>query len=208
MLFYNARLSLDGWFSCHSCHTDGHSNGRLNDNFTDGSFGTPKRVLSLLGVKDTEPWAWNGKMADLDTQVRHSVTSTMHGGKPTAEQVRDLTAYLKTLPPPPALAKARGVNDPDSLKRGRRVFEREKCATCHTPPLYTSAGTYDVGVRDEAGETRFNPPSLRGVSQAGPYFHDNRAGSLEEVFTRHRHKLANQLSAEELDDLLHFLNSL
>jgi cytochrome c peroxidase len=208
MLFYNAKLSLDGWFSCHGCHTDGHTNGRLNDNFTDGSFGTPKRVLSLLGVKDTEPWAWNGKMADLKTQVRHSVTSTMHGRNPTAEQVRDLTAYLKTLSPPPALAKARGMNDPDSLKRGQRVFEREKCAKCHTPPFYTSAGTYDVGLRDEAGETHFNPPSLRGVSQAGPYFHDNRAGSLEEVFSRYRHKLANQLSAEELNDLLHFLNSL
>jgi cytochrome c peroxidase len=88
------------------------------------------------------------------------------------------------------------------------VFEREKCAKCHTPPFYTSAGTYDVGVRDEAGETHFNPPSLRGISQAGPYFHDNRAGSLEEVFTRHRHKLANQLSDEELNDLLNFLNSL
>ena len=26
-LFYNGRLSHDGWMSCHSCHTDGHSNG-------------------------------------------------------------------------------------------------------------------------------------------------------------------------------------
>jgi Di-haem cytochrome c peroxidase len=79
MLFYDARLSHDAWFSCHSCHPDGHSNGRLNDNFTDGSFGTPKRVLSLLGVKDTGPWAWNGGMPDLETQVRNSVKSTMQG---------------------------------------------------------------------------------------------------------------------------------
>src|SRR5581483_1844522 len=55
MLFFDASLSFESWFSCHSCHSDGHSNGRLNDNLSDGSFGTPKRVLSLLGAKDTGP---------------------------------------------------------------------------------------------------------------------------------------------------------
>jgi cytochrome c peroxidase len=208
MLFFDARLSLDGWFSCHSCHTDGHSNGRLNDNLSDGSFGTPKRVLSLLGVKDTAPWAWNGKMPDLESQIRQSLKSTMQGRAATAEQVRDLTAYLKTLSPPPSLAKARNSIDSEAKKRGERVFERQKCAACHTPPFYTSAGTYDVGLRDEAGTTHFNPPSLRGLSQAGPYFHDNRASTLEEVFSHHRHRLTERLSAEELSDLLHFLNGL
>ena len=56
----HAKLAHDGWFSCHSCHTDGHTNSRLNDSLGDGSFGAPKRVLSLLGVNDTAPWAWNG----------------------------------------------------------------------------------------------------------------------------------------------------
>jgi cytochrome c peroxidase len=207
VLFHDARLSRDAWFSCHSCHTDGHTSGRLNDNLSDGSLGTPKRVLSLLGVKDTGPWAWNGKMADLPTQVRHSVKSTMQGRAPTDDEVRDLVAYLKTLPPPPSLTEARGT-DAEAVKRGRKVFEEQKCAKCHEPPSYTSAGTYDVGLRDEAGETHFNPPSLRGVSQGGPYFHDGRAATLEEVFTRHRHRLADPLSDDELRDLLHFLRSL
>jgi YVTN family beta-propeller protein len=39
LLFYDARLSHDGWFSCHSCHTDGHSNGLLADTLGDGSQG-------------------------------------------------------------------------------------------------------------------------------------------------------------------------
>src|SRR2546430_7868047 len=50
--------------------SDGHTNGLLNDNFTDGSFGTPKRVLSLLGVKDTGPWAWTGHLDKLPEQIR------------------------------------------------------------------------------------------------------------------------------------------
>ena len=55
VLFYDATLSHDGWMSCHSCHTDGHANGEMNDNLSDRSFGAPKRVLSLFGVGDTAP---------------------------------------------------------------------------------------------------------------------------------------------------------
>jgi YVTN family beta-propeller protein len=208
LLFFDARLSFDSWFSCHSCHPDGHTNGRLNDNFTDGSFGTPKRVLSLLGVKDTGPWAWNGKMPDLEAQVRNSLRSTLQGLDPSTEAVRDLTTFLKTLPPPPGLSKARNTIDSEAFQRGKKIFARQKCATCHTPPTYTSPKTYDVGLRDEAGEKQFNPPSLRGLSQAGPYFHDNRALSLREVFSRYRHELAGALSNQELSDLLHFLEGL
>jgi YVTN family beta-propeller protein len=208
LLFYDARLSHDSWFSCHSCHPNGHSNGLLNDNFTDGSFGTPKRVLSLLGVKDTGPWAWNGHMTDLEAQVRTSVTSTMQGPAPSPQQVADLTAFLRTLTPPPSLLRARGKIDTEATGRGRRVFVREKCNTCHAPPTYTSPRTYDVGLRDEAGTTHFNPPALRGISQAGPYFHDGRARTLEEVFTRYRHRLADTLPQRDLADLLYFLRSL
>ncbi len=31
----------------------GHTNGQIADNFADRSFGAPKRVLSLKGVKGT-----------------------------------------------------------------------------------------------------------------------------------------------------------
>src|SRR5262249_46689393 len=34
-LFYDARLTHDAWFSCHSCHTDGHTNGLLSDTLGD-----------------------------------------------------------------------------------------------------------------------------------------------------------------------------
>lgn len=208
MLFYDGQLSHRAWFSCHSCHPDGHSNGLLNDNFSDGSFGTPKRVLSLLGVKDTGPWAWNGKMPDLETQVRSSLKSTMQGPAPQEDHIHDLTAFLRTLAPPPSMLKALGTIDPQVLSRGRQVFARQKCATCHTPPTYTSPKTYDVGLRDETGQAHFNPPSLRGLSQGGPYFHDGRALTLEEVFTRYRHELSGELSKQELGDLLHFLGSI
>lgn len=209
LLFHDARLSHDGWFSCHSCHTDGHSNGLLVDTRGDGFHGAPKRVLTLLGTKDTGPWAWNGRFSELELQIRKSVETTMQGKKPTAGQVEELVAYLQTLAPAPALGRTRENMDKTAVRRGQEVFGRQQCGKCHITPSYTSPKTYDVGTGDEsAGDTLFNPPSLRAVSQAGPYFHDGRATTLKEVFTRHRHQLKSPLEREELEELLAFLESL
>jgi YVTN family beta-propeller protein len=208
LAFYDARLSHDGWFSCHSCHTDGHTTGQRNDNLGDGSFGAPKRILSLRGVGETAPWAWNGGMADLEGQVHKSILTTMQGKKPSDALVRDLTAFLRTLPPPPALGQLRGALDEAQVRRGQDVFREQGCANCHTPPAYTSGRTYDVGLVDEVGQRQFNPPSLRGVSQGGPYFHDGRATTLDEVFARHRHQLGGEMPKDQLDDLLAFLRNL
>ncbi len=115
-LFYSAKLAHDGWMSCHSCHTDGHTNNLSSDTLGDGSYGAPKRVPSLLGVARTGPWTWTGSMARLEDQVRKSIVTTMHGAAPTKEQVADLTAYLNSLtPPPPAMTGAR----PGDFERGR-----------------------------------------------------------------------------------------
>ncbi len=207
MLFYDARLSFEGWLSCHSCHTDGHTNGRLADNFSDGSFDTPKRVLSLLGTRDTGPWAWNGKALDLESQIKNSVVGTMQGEPVREEQMFALMAYLQTLKPPPPAEPATKA-DQEQLRRGKAVFERESCVRCHAPPDYTTSRVYDVGLADEKGLRLFNPPSLRGVGHGGPFFHDNRAADLREVFTKYRHRLQEDLTEQELSDLLGFLRSL
>jgi cytochrome c peroxidase len=204
LLFHDARLSHDRWLSCQSCHTDGHSNGLLSDTLGDNSFGAPKRVPSLLGVKDTAPYAWNGGIAELKDQLRKSILTTMHGPPPTEAQVADLEAYLQTLAPPPPPQQAEEA----TVRRGREVFEKNGCAACHAPPAYTSRKTYNVGLTDEVGNNSFNPPSLRGIAQGGPFFHDGRAATLEEVFTRHRHQLKGELPPGELADLLGFVRSL
>jgi YVTN family beta-propeller protein len=206
-LFYDGRLSHDGWMSCHSCHADGHSNGLLNDNLGDGFFGAPKRVLSLMGAGRTGPWAWNGQMHDLEAQIRKSVETTMRGPSPRSEQVEALAAFLRTLPPAPSVDCAADINS-ESIARGRALFEARQCTRCHVPPEYTSAATYDVGLKDEFDGSKFNPPSLRGVGQRDRLFHDNRAKSLDDVLTRFKHQLDAQLSDCDLPDLVAFLRSL
>jgi YVTN family beta-propeller protein len=209
LLFHNAKLSHDGWMSCHSCHTDGHANGQMNDNFSDRSFGAPKRVLSLLAVRDTLPLAWSGQVTTLERQIHNSVENTMQREETLAkEQVQAIAAYVKSLELPPPLDVLRETQDAAAVDRGRLVFEKHDCGRCHAPPTFTTPETYDVGLKDSQGATEFNPPSLRGLSHRGPYFHDNSAATLEDVFQKHRHPTAADYSSSDLRDLVAFLRSL
>jgi YVTN family beta-propeller protein len=207
-LFTSAKLSHDGWMSCHSCHTDGHTNNLSSDTLGDGSFGAPKRVPSLLGVGATGPWTWTGSIAHLEDQVAKSITTTMRGPKPTDAQVAELTAYLKWLAPPSrAMTDAPG-DGAAAVVRGRAVFQARKCGACHVAPEYTSPERYDVGLADELGNRQFNPPSLRGVARRDALLHDGRVRSLVELFREERHPRGIVLSPQEIADLAAFLNSL
>jgi cytochrome c peroxidase len=210
VLFHSARMSMDGWMSCQSCHTDGHSNGLLNDNFSDGSFGTPKRILSLHGTGMSPPWAWNGEKHDLDGQILQTIRTTMLGPDPASGQVESLAMYLRTLEAPPALDKLRGRQDAAAIARGAEVFRRQDCGSCHAPHnAFTSGDAYDVGLTDEAGVRRYNPPALEGLSHRSSYLHDGRAKTVEEIFTRHRHPAADaRVGPAELADLVAYLRSL
>ena len=55
------------------------------------------------------------------------------------------------------------------------------CASCHLPPTFAlAADARNNGL--DAGERRlFKAPSLRGVGLTGPYMHDGRFATLEEV---------------------------
>ena len=207
-LFYSAKLAHDGWMSCHSCHTDGHTNNLLSDTLGDGSYGAPKRVPSLLGVAATGPWTWTGSMARLEDQVAKSVATTMHGTKLKDSQVADLKAYLETLSPASRPVTRGDQSDSPEVAAGRISFQERKCGACHTSPEYTSPQRYDVGLRDEVGNREFNPPSLRGVSVRDSFLHDGRARSLEEVFQKEKHPRGMVLTPKEVTELVAFLKTL
>jgi YVTN family beta-propeller protein len=206
VLFFDGRLSKEKWMSCHSCHSDGHTNGLRSDTLGDGSYGAPKRVPTLHGVGTTGPWAWNGSMATLKDQIRQSIRTTMNG-RAREQEIDDLEAYLRTLPPPPTLPRPT-AQALEAIRHGQEVFTAHGCARCHAPPTYTTPRTYEVGLVDEMGKADFNPPSLRGVVHGTAFFHDGRATRLEEVFTRFAHQVPRDLARRDLDDLLEFLRSL
>ena len=205
-LFFDGQLSHDGWMSCHSCHTDGHTNGMLNDNFSDDSFGTPKRVLSLLGVAGTGPWAWNGETATLEKQVRNSVLNTMRGKELDGESVEAIVAFMKTLKLP--RLKPDHTSHNSTIVRGEKLFDTRGCVNCHAPPTFTTAKSYDVGLKDANGTKRFNPPSLRGAAFRTRFLHDGRADSIRDVLGRHKHQAEERLKKDEIAAIAAYLESL
>jgi mono/diheme cytochrome c family protein len=119
------------------------------------------------------------------------------------EALYALALYLYSLTPP---SNPNGLDE--KARAGQRVFAREGCPTCHTPPLYTSnkltlatgfapprevpagldilrlsVGT-DPGLAlsTRKGTGYYKVPSLRGVWYRGHYLHDGSLTSLEEMF--------------------------
>ncbi len=209
-LFYDARLSHNQWFSCHTCHVDGHTCGLNFDTLNDDSYGTPKLTPSLYNVTKTGPWTWHGWQPDLGAGVRRSLTTTMFGREPAPGQVAALLAFLETLTPPPNPQRGRDGSLSAAAQRGQALFHgKAACSRCHRPPYYTSAATYDVKL-EAAGspQQRWNPPSLIGLYDRGPYLHDGRARTLEELLQRHhvpQQVGGERLAAAERADLIAFL---
>ena len=164
-LFSSAKLSHDGWMSCHSCHSDGHTNNLVCDTLGDGSYGAAEaRAFAAWRGRD-RPWTWTGSMARLEDQVSKSIATTMHGTKLKDSQIADLKAYLETLSPPSRITVRRwrsrfaGGGQRAGDFPGAQVRVVPRTAGVHV------AGRYDVGLRDEVGNREFNPPSLRGAKQ-------------------------------------------
>ncbi len=210
-LFYDARRSHNQWFSCHTCHVDGHTCGLTFDTLNDDTYGNPKLTPTLRNVAHTGPWTWHGWQTDLGASVDKSLTQTMFGPKPTPQETADLLAFLRTLDPPPHPHKGRLPRA--AVERGRALFAgKARCAHCHKGPYYTSRGNYDVKLEADGSPYHlWNPPSLLGLYDRGPFLHDGRAGSLEELLEKHHvpEKLGGgKLTAEERRDLIAFLKSL
>jgi hypothetical protein len=115
-------------------------------------------------------------------------------------QLYALALYLYSLCPP--------VNPnafDSSAKRGHLLFDREKCADCHAPPLYTNnqliaadafgppAGAAAVmavrigvdpryALQTHKGTGYYKVPSLKGLWYRGPFGHNGSAATLEDWF--------------------------
>ena len=71
-IFFDARRSLDQWYSCHSCHYEGGSNAVVMDTMNDGTQFSFKTVLPLYQLDATGPWTWHGWQSSLPDAMKHS----------------------------------------------------------------------------------------------------------------------------------------
>jgi len=129
------------------------------------------------------------------------------GDRYSDEQLYALALYVYSLKPPPNPNKFDGL-----AQRGLKVFEREGCAGCHTPPLYTNNkltlaegfapppgaqqkyGVLPISVGTDPGlatKTRrgtgyYKVPSLNGVWYRSMFGHSGWCATLEDWFDPRR----------------------
>jgi len=214
-IFYDAHRSTDGWYSCHSCHYEGHINAVTMDTRNDGTNGTYKMVLSLRHADRTGPWFWHGWQNDLNAALARSLVETMQGPEPTEEEVRELAAFVGSLAPPP---NSRSTPSPElaaQVQRGEQLFHSEAaaCANCHSGPYLTDGQVHDVGLGSSYDKYQgFNTPSLVGIANRARYLHHGRALSLDDLLSdlHSPGKVSGtrELTAEERADLVAYLESL
>jgi YVTN family beta-propeller protein len=214
-IFYDGRRSLDQWYSCHSCHYEGHINSVSMDTRNDGSFGTYKTVLSLRNVTHTGPWTWHGWQKSLDDAVVRSVTDTMLGKRPSDDDASAVIAFMDTLRVPPNPNRNEDGTLTEAARRGETVFKSEKagCARCHSGPYLTDGKIHGVGLDSPRYRYKgFNTPSLLGVYDRLLLLHDGRSASLEEMLMGPHDpaRVTGQgaLTAEERRDLIEYVKSL
>jgi YVTN family beta-propeller protein len=222
ILFHAAERSFNQWYSCNTCHSDGHTNGLDFDTLNDGRqdlsqthLRSRKKVPTLRGVVRTGPWTWHGWQRNLDDAMVESFTKSMQGPKPSVEDVRALVAYLGTLefPPNPYREPDGGLSP--AAQRGETVFKSAKtaCSSCHRGPEFTDGKIHLAGLEEPDDAYKgYNPPSLKGVYDKDPYLHDGRSRTLRDALSG-PHSPENvtglgQLSETELYDLIAYLRSL
>jgi YVTN family beta-propeller protein len=222
ILFHQAERSLNQWYSCNTCHSDGHTNGLTFDTFNDGRHDlstahlrSHKKVLTLRRVVQTGPWTWHGWQTDLDDALLESFTKSMQGRKPSSEEVRALVAYLATLDYPRNPYRDSAGRISPAAERGKIVYHSAKaaCNTCHGGPELTDGKIHMVGLEEPDDAYRgYNPPSLRGLYDKDPFLHDGRSKSLREALAGPHSAEAvtglGELSEQELSDLLAYLQAL
>jgi YVTN family beta-propeller protein len=214
-IFYDGTRSLDQWYSCNSCHYEGHTNAVTMDTRSDGRRARYKVVRSLRNVTHAGPW--HGWQKDLDEALAKSLTDTMQSSKaPAADDVKALRAFFETLIAPPSPYRLPDGRLSEAAKRGEQVFLSEKagCYRCHGGDYFTDGKAHNVGTGSpgDLHKDSYGPPSLLGVYDRLFYLHDGRAKSLEDVLKRDHNPAKvsgrGELSEQEVGDLLEYLKAL
>ena len=196
-------MDAGGGVACASCHPEGTDDGHVW-NFQELG---PRRSQTLHGgLLGTEPFHWNGDMPNFQHLVSEVFQSRMGGGQMTEAQVAALSRWIDRIPAPPAPRLA----DEPRVVEGKAIFERPEvgCVGCHNGPRMGGPGAFDVGT----GLVLEVPP-LVGVAYRAPFLHHGCAPTLADRFEAScgggdRHGRTSQLSPEEIQALVSYLESL
>ena len=225
-LFFTADYAFQGQFGCSNCHLDATIDGLQWDLEPDG-FG--KDIVdnrSLEDLSGTEPFKWNGGNPDLPTECgprveKYFFRSQSYGDR----ELTDLVTFVFSLPyrpnryrlpngeMSPAQERGKAIFERTTYKNGNPIPEKNQCAYCHSGPKFTNQQQLDVGTGKPTDRSPLvDVAHLRNVVYSAPYLHDGSAQSLEEIWTvynpKDTHGVSNDLTKDELNDLIEYLKTL
>ncbi len=257
-LFFDTRLSNGNDVSCGTCHdpVKAFTDGMPTSRGTAGRTGV-RNAPSLANVGYLPSLMREGGVPTLEMQILVPIQEhaeldleapflVARLSSDTALQRMSQSAYSRPLDIwvitraiasfERTLVSGRSRADEDRLsdaeRRGKAIFNRVGCGTCHGGPLYTDnrfAGNGLLESYSDRGRARltntasdeavFRVPSLRNVGLTAPYLHNGSVASLREVVDRynrggypHPNKDSSivplGLSALECSDLEAFLRAL
>jgi cytochrome c peroxidase len=223
--FYTARYSFQGQIGCASCHIDSTFDGLQWDLEPDG-FGRDIVDNKLLeGVKNTEPFKWNGGNPNLPTECGPRTEKYFWRAENYDDlTLTDLVVYVRNMPTRPNRLRQPGGVLTEAQERGRQLFVRDtdkfgkpipetnRCVYCHSGPKGTNQKIFDVGTKkptDNSGMLK--SPQLTNIALTAPYLHDGSAATLEQIWTvfnpQDKHGRTNDLTKDELNDLIEYLRT-
>jgi cytochrome c peroxidase len=224
--FYTSRYSFQGQIGCASCHIDSTFDGLTWDLEPDGFGRDVVDNRPIEAVKDTEPFKWNGGNPNMATECGPRTEKFFYRSQSySAEELANLVTFVMALPvrpnryrlpageltPPQERGKA--IFNRTAYKDGRPIPKENQCAYCHSGPKYSNNQLFDVGTGKPTDRSpKIDVPHLPNVAYSAPYLHDGSARSLEEIWTifnpKDTHGVSNDLTKDELNDLIEYLRTL
>lgn len=191
-----------GGVSCATCHFESRNDG-VTWQFTDGK---ARQTPSLAGdLSFQEKFTWTDDVPSVSAEARMTSVDRMGGSGLTISESRQIEQFVNgSWYPDSALT---GIEDASAMA-GKALFEREDvgCATCHSGENLTDQKEYAM-----FGLNNVRTPALMGVAATGPYLHDGRANTLEQVLQLSDGGLmgdTSMLSDAEKADLVYYLKTL
>ena len=224
--FLHRRLRIPRQFGCSNCHIDATIDGLQWDLEPDG-FG--KDIVdnrSLENLAGTEPFKWNGGNPDMPTECGPRTEKYFFRSQSfNQQQLTDLVTFVYSLPlspqplPPrqrrtdPGAGTRQGDLRADQIQERQADSRSEPVRNCHSGPKYTNQHQLDVGTGKPTDRSPVvDVPQLSNVAYSAPYLHDGSARSLEEIWTvfnpKDTHGVTNDLTKDELNDLIEYLKTL
>ncbi len=235
-LYFENRISKGEKLSCNSCHKL-DAFGQDNLPFSPGHEGklggrsSPSTYNAALHIAQF----WDGRAPSVEEQAMPGYVEAFKAAFPgEADPVtynnfgKAVGAFERKLLTPSnwdAFLKGNKEALTAEEKKGFATFAKTGCVTCHNGagvgghmfqklglvkewPGLKDNGRSDV-TKNEGEKHFFKVPSLRNITETGPYLHDGSVKSLEEmVKMMAEYQLAKQLTDEEVSSIVTFLKAL